>query len=76
MTMFDQHLKNVQDLLKRGGFAVEKLDPEVSLVNDLKLHPNDFYFLKLDLEKMTNSTVDIDLVYGCRSIGDLVGLLY
>lgn len=73
--MFNQHLKNVQDLLKRGGFAVEKLAPEVSLENDLKLHPNDYYFLKMDLEKMTNSPVDIDQLYSCRSIRDLVELL-
>lgn len=69
------YFKKVVCLLKREGFKADKFLLSTSLNTDLKFHQNDFYFLKLDIEEMTLSEVDLDEIYACTYVTDVVNLL-
>lgn len=68
-------LREVQSLLMRAGVPNEKLRLDASLIDDLKLHPNDYYFLTLDIEELLHKPVDIDLVFDSKTVSDLVTLV-
>jgi hypothetical protein len=73
--MFKTHLTEVQYLLKRGGFTFTKLHRSTSLAEDLKFHHIDYYFLKLDIEELTKKEIDIDRIFSCTIINDVIELI-
>jgi hypothetical protein len=70
-----RYLKDVENLLIRNGVPVKKLRLNASLQADLKLHPNDYYFLTLDLEALLEKPVDLDKVYESKTVSDLIVLM-
>jgi hypothetical protein len=72
---FKSYLHNVRDLLKYTDFKNENILPGTLLTQDLKLCHNDYYFLKLDLEKIVTAEIDLDEIYNCVQVKDIVQLL-
>ena len=70
-----KELQDVKCLLMRTGVPIEKLRLDASLLDDLKLHPNDYYFLTLDIEELVHKPVDMDQVFDSKTVLDLVTLL-
>lgn len=72
---FEKHLNDVRYVLKKGGVALDKIQPQTSLIQDLKLNQNDYYFLMTDLEDLLHKHIDIDKMFACTSIADLATLI-
>ncbi|HTJ51887.1 MAG TPA: hypothetical protein VL443_20645 [Cyclobacteriaceae bacterium] len=72
---FRNYLNHVRNLLRWVSIKNVKILPSTSLYEDLKLHHNDYYFLKLDIEEMTRAEIDLDEIYECVQVMDVVRLL-
>jgi hypothetical protein len=70
-----RYFQDVENLLIKNGVPVKKLRLNTSLQADLKLHPNDYYFLTLDLEELLEKPLDLDKVFESKTVSDLVALM-